>query len=111
MKKQNIIIAALFFLVAGFGIEASAQSRVTIKKGETNATIKGTIGKFATKDYVFTYGGGHIARMTITSRNDCVKFGGGETEMNLGTQEGDNYIDLRNQCGLDLAFTITIHIE
>lgn len=98
-------------LAAGIAFEATAQSRFTVKKGALTATVKGTVAQFGTKDYVFSYEAGHIARMQITSENGCVKFGGGETEMNLATQAGDNYIDLRNQCGSEKSFSILIHFE
>lgn len=106
MKKTMLIAAAVATLAVVTFAGAFGPTRITIRKSGT--TVNGQVNGFTEKPYVFRYTSGKLIRVEVTSRNDCVKLGSGDTSTNLVTVSGDNYFDVRNSCGLVLPFKVTL---
>ena len=110
MKRSWFRIAVLSLLVLAFSSEMFAQTRIRFARGRTSASVSGSLGAGASRDYVVGARSGQTFSANVSSRNGCVKFSWGGTSRSFETRGGDNVFGVTNHCSRATNFTMTISI-
>ena len=113
MRIGRFCVIALFaigFLIVG-SHSASGQTRIRFAKGRTSASISGTLAAGGIRRYVLGASRGQHLSGNISSKNDCIKFGEGSTEIGFTTESGDNRISITNRCRTTTSFVMTVSIN
>jgi hypothetical protein len=111
MKKSNLKAFILILIVLSMSSELFAQSRIRFARGRTSASVSGAIYGGGERRYVLGASYGQYLSANVSSRNGCVTFGNGSTSIGFTTDSGDNYLYLRNNCGRQTSFTLTVSIN
>lgn len=110
MRKLSRI-TAMGFILAAFTGEICAQTRIRFARGRTSTTVSGQIGGYGSRSLVLGARYGQLLSANVSSRNGCVKFSNGATSTSFVTQNGDNYLYLRNGCRSGSRFALTVSIN
>lgn len=109
--KGFAVVSLLSILLLGAFVEtSSAQTRIRFARGRTSATVSSTIASSAQRKYVLGARAGQTISANISSRNGCVVLGNGQTSQAYTTDQGDNIIDIFNNCRGATSFTLTVSI-
>jgi hypothetical protein len=88
-----------------------AQSRVRFGKGKLSANVAGLIPAGANRSLVLACRSGQYLSSSISSPGGCVSFTGGGANTDTYTVSGDNFLYIKNNCGTDGSFNMTIFIK
>ena len=110
MKRSKVafLICALTLVAAS---DLVAQTRIRFARGTTSASVSSSIGRNAQRKYVLGAREGQTLSATISSRNGCVVLGNQQTSESYTTDQGDNWIDIFNNCDSATSFTLTVSID
>lgn len=113
MKRSLAAGAILLIILLASSVQLFAQvtwTRIKFAKGSTSASVSSTISGNRQRKFVLRAREGQDLTATISSRNGCVVLGNGETSTTYPTDQGDNVIDVFNNCGGSTRFTLTVSI-
>lgn len=110
MKRLFTVTFVAILLLTLYVDEAAAQTRIRFARGRTSATVSSTIASNAQRKYVLGARAGQTISANISSRNGCVVLGNGQTSQAYTTDQGDNIIDIFNNCRGATSFTLTVSI-
>ncbi len=110
MKRLLTITFIALLLLSLYVDETAAQTRIRFARGRTSATVSSTIASLAQRKYVLGSRAGQTISANISSRNGCVVLGNGQTSQAYTTDQGDNIIDIFNNCRGATSFTLTVSI-
>ncbi|HMT09106.1 MAG TPA: hypothetical protein PKA82_13970 [Pyrinomonadaceae bacterium] len=110
-KLFSLSVISLMLLTLYVG-DATAQTftRIRFARGRTSATVSSTIGSNAQRKYVLGARAGQTISANISSKNGCVVLGNQQTSQSYSTDQGDNIIDVFNNCRGATSFTLTVSI-
>lgn len=113
-NKKLLTLAALAVVLISVG-ETLAQARVSqtrirFARGSTSASVSSTIAGNSQRKYILRARYGQTLTANVSSRNGCVVLGNQATSTSYETDQGDNWIDLFNNCGSSTRFTLTVSI-
>lgn len=110
MKRLLTVAFVATLLLTLYVDEAAAQTRIRFARGRTSATVTSTIGSNAQRKYVLGARAGQTISANVSSKNGCVVLGNQQTSQAYTTDQGDNIIDLFNNCRGATTFTLTVSI-
>lgn len=110
MKRLAAMTFFSVLLMGAYVETAGAQTRIRFARGRTSATVSSTIASSAQRKYVLGARAGQTISANISSRNGCVVLGNGQTSQAYTTDQGDNIIDIFNNCRGATSFTLTVSI-
>lgn len=110
MKRLAAMTFLSVLLMGAYVETANAQTRIRFARGRTSATVSSTIASSAQRKYVLGARAGQTISANISSRNGCVVLGNGQTSQAYTTDQGDNIIDIFNNCRGATSFTLTVSI-
>lgn len=112
MKKLTTasLLSVIFLGSALECVSAQTWTRIRFARGRTSATVSGSIRGNAQRKYVLGARAGQTLSANISSRNGCVVLGNQETSTSYSTDQGDNIIDVFNNCRGATTFTLTVSI-
>ena len=107
----SLSVISLMLLTLYVG-DATAQTwtRIRFARGRTSTTVTGTIGGSGHRKYVLGARAGQTLSANISSSSGCVVLGSGQTSTSYSTDQGDNVIDVFNNCRGGARFTLTVSI-
>ena len=109
--KKFVASSLLGLIVLGVcALPADAQTRIRFARGRTSATVSSTIASEAQRKYVLGARAGQTISANISSRNGCVVLGNQQTSQAYATDQGDNIIDIFNNCRAATSFTLAVSI-
>jgi hypothetical protein len=83
--------------------------RIKFRPGRVEDTVSGTVG-LRRRFVLYTLRGQDLAAR-VRSDNDCVVFDTGSAEFNSPTKAGDMYLNLKNNCGGTVKFSLNVHVR
>ena len=86
-------------------------TRIKFARGSTSSSVSSTIPGNRQRKFVLKARYGQTLTATISSRNGCVVLGNQETSTTYETDQGDNVVDVFNNCGGATRFTLTVSIN
>ena len=101
----------LLLIMAVVQADLSAQTRIRFARGRTSTSVSGQAGGYGSRSFVLGARYGQYLSANVSSRSDCVKFSNGATSISYITRAGNNYLYLRNDCGRQASFTLTVSIN
>lgn len=110
MRKLLSLSAISFLILTLYVDQAAAQTRIRFARGRTSATVSSTVAGNAQRKYVLGARAGQTLSANISSRNGCVVLGNQQTSTSYSTDQGDNIIDVFNNCKTATSFTLTVSI-
>ena len=110
MRKLFSLSVISLLIMTLYVDQADAQTRIRFLRGRTSATVSSTIGSNAQRKYVLGAKYGQTISATVSSKNGCVVLGNQQTSQSYTTDQGDNIIDLFNNCRGTTSFTLTVSI-
>ena len=111
MNIKKLFLTMICLTAVGACVELGAQTRIKFAKGRSSATVSGTIGSNLRRSYVLGAREGQTLSANVSSKNDCVKFTEGSTNVNLSMTTGNNRLSLTNFCSHSTVFTMTVSIN
>jgi hypothetical protein len=111
MKKLNAKTIFLMVVFLAAGSELRAQTRIRFARGSTSASVSSSIAGYGSKSYVLGARYGQYLSANVSSRNGCVTFSNGASSINYITENGSNYLYLKNGCRGTTAYTLTVSIN
>lgn len=111
MKKIFAKAFILILILIVSNADLQAQTRIRFAKGRTSTTVSGAVGGGSGRTFVLGARYGQYLSANVSSRRDCVTFSNGATSTSYITSRGNNYLYLRNNCGSQASFTLTVSIN
>ena len=112
MKKPLTLslMFLMFMVVSADAAFAQVGTRIRFARGRTSATVSSTIRGNSQRKYILAARSGQTLSANVSSRNGCVVLGNQQTSESYSTDQGDNWIDVFNNCGGATTFTLTVSI-
>ncbi|MDQ3088921.1 MAG: hypothetical protein M3Q78_10030 [Acidobacteriota bacterium] len=111
MKKLNVKAIVLMLILVVSSSDLFAQTRIRFARGRTSASVSGTLYGGGECQYILGARYGQYLTGNISSRGGCVTYTGGSTSFSYKTENGNNYLDLINNCRRSASFTMTVSIR
>ena len=106
-KKNNSAKSTTFNQTSSSSQQPTA--RIKFGRGSLEETISGSIG--IERSFVLYTLQGQTLSANVNSSNGCVSFKDGSTSANYTTNRGDTYLRLKNNCGANASFNLTVYIR
>lgn len=110
MKKLSAHLLILVMVLMGAVMDTPAQTRIRFGRGSTSASVSGTLQSHGTRTYVLGARAGQRLTANVSSRGGCVIFAG-SSSISMITEDGNNYLDISNECRGAVRYTLTVSIR
>lgn len=111
MIKNKLFLPLAILILLAVSAEVAAQTRIRFTRGRTSTTVSGSVVGNGSRSFVLGARYGQALSANVSSRGDCVNFSNGATSTSYITQNGSNYLYLRNRCGRAANFVLTVSIN
>lgn len=83
-------------------------ARIKFRRGSVEETISGSVS--SERSFVLYTLSGQYLSASVSSGNNCVVFTNGSTNTSYTTNRGDSYLRLKNNCGGEASFNLTVYV-
>lgn len=111
MRITGLLTIAVFAFLMLAPSDATGQTRIKFARGRTSASLSGSLAGGGVRRYVLGASRGQRLSGNVSSRNGCVKFTEGSTDLSFTTDSGNNWISVTNYCRTPTSFVMTVSIN